>query len=116
MANLGVESRSSATDLLDAWSESGLDILSNDPEQSMNRSIGLSVDSGLVKRNSNAPPSFLYYQQEPPKRICIGGLRELKLSMIPSAIATLSQAALLVENKKENSLSGSFVVPVVQSL
>jgi hypothetical protein len=34
----------------------------------------------------------------------------------PSAIATLSQAALLVENKRENSSSPVlFVVPVVQS-
>ena len=37
-------------------------------------------------------------------------------SMIPSAIATLSQAALLVENKRENWASPVyFVVPVVQS-
>ena len=36
--------------------------------------------------------------------------------MIPSAITTLSQAALLVENKRENSASPVyFVVPVVQS-
>jgi hypothetical protein len=44
MANLGLESQSSAKDLLDTWSESGPDLLSNDPEQSMNRSIGLSVE------------------------------------------------------------------------
>ena len=38
------------------------------------------------------------------------------MSMIPSAIATLSQAALLVENKRENSASPVLsIVPVVQS-
>jgi hypothetical protein len=37
---------------------------------------------------------------------------ELKMSMILPAIATLSQAALLVENKRENSASPVlFVVP-----
>ena len=54
MARLGVESQTSAKDLLDAWSEFGPDILSNDPEQSMNRSLRLSVESDLVKRNPNA--------------------------------------------------------------
>ena len=38
------------------------------------------------------------------------------MSMIPSAIATLSQAALLVENRRENSASPVlFFIPVVQS-
>jgi hypothetical protein len=103
MANLGVESQSSAKDLLDAWSESGPDILSNDPEQSMNRSIGLSVESDFVKRNPNA--ILLAILSLLPAGTTKENLHwwapELKKLMIPSAIATLSQAALLVENRRE---------------
>ena len=62
MAKLGMESQSTAKDLLDAWSESGPDILSNNPEDSMNRSIRLSVESDLVKQNPNAsPPRYLVF-------------------------------------------------------
>ena len=78
MANLGAETRSSAKDLLDAWSESGPDLLSNDPERSMNRSIGLLSRVTLLSGTptlSSFSPSFPYYQQEPPKRIYIGGLQ-----------------------------------------
>ena len=123
MAKLGSESRWSAKDLLHAWSESGPDILSNDdPEQNMNKSILLSVDSDLVKRNPNAIVLLAILSLLPA-----GTTKEnllhwwapspaLKMSMIPSAIATLLQTALLVENKQENSASPVlFVVPVVQS-
>jgi len=119
MAKLGVEGHSTAKDLLDAWSESGPDILSDDPEQSMNCSIRLSVESDLVKRNPNATILLTILSLLPA-----GTIKEnlhwwaptLKTSMIPSAIATLSQAALLVENTRENSASPIlFVVPVVQS-
>jgi len=119
MAKLGVESQSSAKDLLDAWSESGTDILSNNPEESMNRSICLSVESDLVKQNPNALLLLAILSLLPA-----GTTKEnlrwwapgLKPSMIPSAIATLSQAALVVENKRENSTSPVlFVVSVVQS-
>ena len=48
MAKLGVEGHSTAKDLLDAWSKSGPDMLSNDLEESMNRSISLSVEVYLV--------------------------------------------------------------------
>jgi len=57
MANLGMEGKSTAKELFDAWFESGLTYSpsSEKPEQSMNRSIRLSVESDLVKqRNSNA--------------------------------------------------------------
>ena len=118
MAKLGVESHSSANDLLKAWSKSGPDMLSNDPEQSMDQSIRLSVESDLVKRNPNAILLLAIFSLLP------AGTTKENLrwwapateSMIPSAIATLSQAALLVENKRENSASPVyFVVPVVQS-
>ena len=117
MAKLGVESRSSAKDLLDEWSEFGPDILSNDPEQNMNRSIRLSVESDLVKRNPNAILLLAILSLLPA-----GTTRENlhwwapTLKMISPAIVTLSQAALLVENKREISVSPVlFVVPVVQS-
>ena len=109
----------SAKELLDAWSKSGPDILSNYPEQSMNRSIWLSVESDIVKRNPNAILLLSILSLLPA-----GTTKEnlhwwapvLKVSMIPSAIATLSQASLLVENKQENSVSPVlFVIPVVQS-
>ena len=119
MAKLGVEGQSTAKDLLDAWSESGPDILSSDPEQGMNRSIRLSVESDLVKRNPNSILLLAILSLLPAgtiKEILHWWAPALKMSMIPSAIATLSQAALLVENKRENSISSVlFVVPVVQS-
>jgi len=106
MTKLGVESRSTAKDLLDAWSESGPDILSNNPEESMNRSICLSVESDLVKRNPNAT-FLLAILSLLPAGTTKENLRwwapGLKTSMIPSAIVTLSQAALVVENKRDIS-------------
>jgi tetratricopeptide (TPR) repeat protein len=118
MANLGAESRSSAKVLLDSWSESGTKILSNDPEQSMDQSIRLSVESDLVKRNPNAILLLAILSLLPAgttnENLCWWA-PAIK-STIPSAIATLSQAALLVENRRENSASPVlFVVPVVQS-
>ena len=107
MANLGAESRLRAKDLLESWSESGTKILSNDPEQSMDQSIRLSVESDLVKRN---PDSILLLTilSLLPAGTTYENLHwwapAIK-STIPSAIATLSQAALLVENKRENSSS-----------
>ena len=76
----------------------------------MDQSIRLSVESDLVKRNPDA--IFLLagttYEN-------LRWWAPVIKSTIPSAIATLSQVALLVENKRENSSSpGLFVVPVVQ--
>jgi hypothetical protein len=77
VAKLGVEAKSTAKELLDAWLESGPDILTDKPEESMNRSISLSVESDLVNGILMPSPSSLScrcYQQEPRKRICVGGL------------------------------------------
>ena len=119
MANLGSESQSSAKDLLDAWSESGPDLLSNDPDRSMNRSIDLSVESHLVQRNPNALLLLAILSLLPAgttRENLHWWASELKMSTILTAIATLSQTALLVENRRENSASPFlFVVPVVQS-
>jgi hypothetical protein len=121
MANLGMDGKATAKELLDAWLESGPDILSDDfrPEQSMNRSISLSVESDLVKRNPNAI-TLLATLSLLPAGTTKENLRwwapALKTSMIPSAIAALSRAALLVENKQQTPDSSVFfVVPVVQS-
>jgi tetratricopeptide (TPR) repeat protein len=119
VAKRGVEGQATAKELLDAWSESGPDIFSNDPEQSMNRSIRLSVESDLMKRNPNAITLLAILSLLPAgttKENLHWWAPALKTSMIPSAMVTLSQAALLVENKRENSASPVlFVVPVVQS-
>jgi tetratricopeptide (TPR) repeat protein len=121
MAKLGMEGKSTAKELLDAWRESGPDILSGKPEDSMNRSISLSAESNLVKQNPSAV-TLLAILSLLPAGTTKQNLRwwaldsALKTSMVPSAIATLSKVALLVENKRENSDSPVlFVVPVVQS-
>jgi len=121
MAKLAREGKSTAKELLDAWQESGPDILSDMPEESMNRSISLSVESDLVKRNPNAITLLAILSLLPAgttKQNLHWWAQDsgLKTAMIPSAIATLSKAALLVENKQQNSDSPVlFVVPVVQS-
>ena len=119
MANLGKRGQSTANELLEVWYTSGTDMLSitNLPEKSMNRSISLSVDSEFVKQDPNALPLLAILSLLP------AGTKKQNLrwwatsvKMIPSAIATLSDAGLLVENKWENSSSPVlFVVPVVQS-
>jgi tetratricopeptide (TPR) repeat protein len=121
MAKLGMEGRSTAKELLDAWRRSGPDMLSNMPEESMNQSISLSVESDLVKRSPTAI-ALLAILSLLPAGTTKENLRwwapdcAIQTSMIPFAIATLSKAALLVQNKQENSDSlVLFVVPVVQS-
>ena len=119
MANLGKRGKSTAKELLETWYTSGTDMLSvtNSPENSMNRSISLSVDSEFVKRDPNAL-LLLAILSLLPAGTTRQNLRwwATTIKMIPSAIATLSGAGLLVENKQENSTSSVlFVVPVVQS-
>ena len=121
MAKLGMEGKSTAKELLDAWSDSGPDILTDKPEKSMNRSISLSVDSEFVKQNHNAIV-LLSTLSLLPTGTTEENLRwwapgpTLETSMILPAIATLSRAALLVDIKQQNSASPDlFVVPVVQS-
>ena len=119
MANLGKRGKSTANELLETWYISGTDMLSvtNSPENSMNRSISLSVDSEFVKQDPDALP-LLAILSLLPAGTTKQNLRwwATSVKMIPSAIATLSDAGLLVENKCENSSSLIlFVVPVVQS-
>ncbi|KDR85866.1 hypothetical protein GALMADRAFT_234981 [Galerina marginata CBS 339.88] len=119
MASLAEDGHSTAKELLDAWSESGPDLLSENPEQSMNRSISLSVDSDLVKRNPNAI-LLLSILSLLPAGTTKDNLRwwapALKTSSILSATATLSKAGLLLENRQKDTDSPVlFVVPVVQS-
>jgi len=80
----------------------------------MNRSISLSVDSEFVKQDPNALP-LLAILSLLPAGTTTQNLRwwATSVKMIPSAIATLSDAGLLVENKWEKS--ALFVIPVVQS-
>ncbi|KDR84308.1 hypothetical protein GALMADRAFT_237072 [Galerina marginata CBS 339.88] len=119
MANLAEDGQSTAKDLLIAWSDSGPTLLSDNPEQSMNRSISLSVDSDLVQRNPNAV-LLLSILSLLPAGTTKENLRwwapALTTTMILSATATLSKAGLLVENERKDTDSPVlFVVPVVQS-
>jgi hypothetical protein len=119
MANLGKRGKSTANELLETWYTSGTDMLSvtNSPEKSMNRSISLSVDSEFVKQDPDAL-LLLAILSLLPAGTTKQNLRwwATSVKMIPSAIATLSDAGLLVENKWENSASPVlFVIPVVQS-
>jgi len=119
MANLGKRGKSTANELLETWYTSGTDMLSvtNSPEKNMNRSISLSVDSEFVKQDPNALP-LLAILSLLPAGTTTQNLRwwGASVKIIPSAIATLSDAGLLVEHKRENSTSPVlFVVPVVQS-
>jgi tetratricopeptide (TPR) repeat protein len=119
MANLGKRGKSTANELLETWYASGTDMLSitKSPEKSMNRSISLSVDSEFVKQDPDALLLLAILSLLP------GGTTKQNLrwwatsvKMISSAIATLSDAGLLVENNWENSSYPTlFVIPVVQS-
>jgi tetratricopeptide (TPR) repeat protein len=118
IAKLGVRGRLTAKQLEEDWLESGPDIFP-DSEQGMNQSIRLSVENNLVKRNPNAI-SLLAILSLLPAGTTKENLRwwapALKRSIITSTIDSLAEAALLVENKRENSASPVlFVVPVVQS-
>ena len=119
MARLAKEGRSTAKELLYAWSEYGPDILPEHHEQSMNRSISLSVDSYLVKQNPKALLLLKTLSCLPAgtlKATLRWWVPALHLAMVPSAIATLSKAGLLVENERQDSDSPIlFVLPVVQS-
>jgi len=119
MANLGKRGKSTAKELLETWYTSGTDMLSvtNSPEKSMNRSISLSVDSEFVKQDADAL-LLLAILSLLPAGTTKQNLRwwGTSVKMVPSAIATLSDAGLLVENKWANSSSPVlFIVPVVQS-
>jgi tetratricopeptide (TPR) repeat protein len=112
MAKLGKKSESSAKDLLAEWSESGIEIIShsNSPEDNIYRSISLSVDRNFVQQNPNAV-LLLQTLSLLPAGTSKENLRwwAPHLKSISSAIATLSDAAVL---KPSTTL---FVLPVVQS-
>ena len=119
MARLGKEGLSTANELILAWSKKGTDILPEHHEQNINRSISLSIESNLMKKNPQARLlldilSFL------PAGTTKASLRwwvpALDSSLVPSAIATLFKTGLLVENRRQDSDSPVlFVLPVVQS-
>ena len=119
MANLGKRGKSTAQELLEMWYTSGTDMLSvtDSPETNMNRSISLSVDSKFVKQNPNALVLLAILSLLPAgtTKQNLDCWWATTVKMIPPAIATLSDAGLLVENKRKNSSSVLFVVPVVQS-
>ena len=118
MARLAKEGQSTAKELMLAWSEDGPDILPKHHEQSMNRSISLSLNSNLMKQNPQAR-LLLNILSCLPAGTTKASLRwwvpALHSSKVPSAIATLSKTGLLVKNRRQDSDSPVlFVLPVVQ--
>ena len=120
VAKFGRKSWSSAKDLLKDWSQDGAGMISrsNSPEENMNRSIGLSVDSALVKRNPDAL-LLLVTLSLLPAGTCRKNLDwwAPNLKSTSSAIATLTDTALLLTNDESESAEFTtlFVLPVVQS-
>ena len=119
MAKLGKETHSSTKALMDGWSRSGTNMLSSPstPEENMNRSIGLSVDSDLVKRDPDALVLLAVLCLLPA-----GTTKERLRFWAPNtsselaAIATLSKAALvMVSDQSDSDAATLFVLPVVQS-
>ena len=119
MARLAKEGLSTAKELILAWSQNGPDILPEHHEQNMNRSISLSIDSNLMKKNPQALHLLNVLSCLPAgtsKATLQWWVPALNSSMVPSAIATLSKTGLLVENRRQDSDSPVlFVLPVVQS-
>ena len=119
MARLAKKGRSTAKELLFAWSKYGPDILPELEGQSLNRSISLSVESYLMKQNPQALFLLKILSCLPagtPKATLRCWVPAPHLPMVPSAIATLFKAGLLVEIERQDSDSPVlFVLPVVQS-
>ena len=119
MARLAKEGQSTAKELILAWLENGPDILPDHHEQNMNRSISLSIDSNLMKQNPQALLLLNVLSCLPAgtsKATLRWWVPALHLSMVPSAIATLTKTGLLVENQRQDSDSSVLLVlPVVQS-
>ena len=118
MARLAKEGRSTAKELLFAWSEHGPDILP-DLEQSMERSISVSINSHLMRQDPQALLLLKILSCLPAgttRTTLRWWVPASHIAMVPSAIATLSKAGLLVENERQDSDSPVlFVLPVVQS-
>ena len=119
MANLYKQGQSTAKELMSAWSKRGPDIFHDQREQSMNQSISLSVDGSLVEQNPNAKLLLKVLSLLPAgttKKNLSWWAPTLEVSMIPSAIASLSAAGLLVKKSQKSTTSPVlFVLPVVQS-
>ena len=110
MANLGKQGQSTVKELLNAWSKFGPDILPGQDERSMNRSISLSVYGSLVKQNPNAKLLLKVLSLLPAgttKDNLSWSAPTLEVSMIPSAIVSLSAAALLVKKPQQSATSPS---------
>ena len=119
IARLAKEGLSTAKELISAWSKNGPDILPDHHEQNINRSISLSIDSSLMKKNPQALLLLNILSCLPAgtsKATLRWWVPALDSSMVPSAIATLFKTGLLVENRRQESDSTIlFVLPVVQS-
>lgn len=119
MAKIGKEAHATPAALLEGWSQAGTNMISSPtiPEQNMNRSIGLSVDSDMVKGDPDAITLLATLSILPAGT----SQDRLRLWTPPvtselTAIATLSKAALIVVNERSDQNSPILsVLPVVQS-
>jgi len=118
MAKLGKKSRSLAKELLAEWLHSGTEIISNSnsTEDNMNRSISLSVDRSFVQQDRSAI-LLLETLSLLPAGTSKANLHwwAPNLKSRSSAIATLSDAALLMVGGVNSTETTLFVLPVVQS-
>ena len=120
MASRGRESQFSPKQLLEEWTRLGTDMWpSDDPlDSGMNKSISLSVDSKLVKSNSDAI-DLLATLSLLPAGTTVERLVHWAphLKNMSHAIATLSRAALLQTATRDGDHTSQmvFVLPVIQS-
>jgi len=118
MAKLGKRSRSSAKILFQEWSKAGTKMISpsNSPEDNLNRSISLSVDSLFVRQDPGAL-ALLATLSLLPAGTSRENLRCWAPNHTSSSIATLSDAALLPTNNDGVSIDSEtlFILPVIQS-
>ncbi len=117
MAKLGKKSRSSAKILLQEWSQAGTRMISpsNSPEDNLNRSISLSVDSGFVRQDPGAL-ALLATLSLLPAGTSRENLRCWAPNHTSSSIATLSDTALSTNNDGVSVESETlFILPVIQS-
>ncbi len=116
MAKLGRKSRSSARALLEEWSRVGTEMISHlsAAEDNMNRTISLSVDRNFVQQDPDAM-LLLSTLSLLPAGTSRANLRwwAPSLKSLASAVATLSDAALLMS--KHDSTESLFTLPVIQS-
>jgi tetratricopeptide (TPR) repeat protein len=115
MATMGKKSKSPPDELLKMWHEGGTDMLS-EPEEGMNHCISLSVDNEYVAGNPEASTLLATLSMLPAG----ADYRHLEwwapsLKNRAKAVATLNEAALVMDRDDGQGSAVIYVLPVVQS-